>query len=212
MRIKLRKLALGGTALLITTVVTVVLWRRDGGLPVHAVSTAPDLQSSTAPRSPRYVGAYTIPLTSTDNGAASGAERVSEVLTSTASSTAKAQALLGLFPQLPAVEQATAAHHIVNLLPDDSYPSFATQLTNANASAEVRAIIYADLLQRPNAIKLPWLLAIARSPWVGQASEAALLLQATLREDHGTNWSVWSERVSAWLQANPDAAAAKAGN
>ncbi len=212
MRIKRRKLALGGTALLITMVVTAVVWRRDGSLPVRAVSVAPDSQPSAAPRSPRYVGAYTIPLTTTDNAAASGSEHVSEVLTSTASSTAKAQALLAMFPQLSATAQTAAAHHIVNLLPDDSYPSFAPHLTNVNASAEVRAIIYADLLQRPNAIKLPWLLVIARSPEVSQAGEAALLLQATLREDHGTNWSVWSERVSAWLQANPDAAAAKASN
>ena len=120
--------------------------------------------------------------------------------------------MLALFPQLPAAAQPAAAHHIVNLLPDDSYPSFATHLTNANASAEVRAVIYADLLHRPNAIKLPWLLAVARSPGVSQAGEAAALLQATLREDHGANWNVWSERVRAWLQANPDVAAANASN
>jgi len=137
---------------------------------------------------------------------------MSEVLGSSASSSAKAQALLALFPQLPAAAQPAAAHHLVNLLPDNSFATFATQLTNANASAEVRAAIYTDLVQRPNAIKLPWLLAIARSPGISQAREAATLLQATLREDHGTNWEAWSARIGAWLQVHPDESLANVRN
>jgi hypothetical protein len=129
---------------------------------------------------------------------------VGEVLASNTSSSAKAQALLTLFPQLPVAAQPTTAQHIVNLLPDTAYSAFATHLTNANASAEVRAVIYADLLHRPNSIKLPWLLAVARSPGVSQAADAAVLLQATLREDHGANWNIWSERVRLWLQDHPD--------
>ena len=121
-----------------------------------------------------------------------------------ASLASKAQSLVALFPQLPPAAQPAAAHHIVNLLPDGAYASFATQLTNASAATAVRAVIYADLLHRPNALKLPWLLAMARSSGVGQATEAVALLQATLREDHGTNWDAWSERIGAWLQAHPD--------
>lgn len=216
MSLKLRRLVLGGAAFLLALVVTVVAWRHDGGLQVRAASPVNnalnDTQSPTTPRSARYVGAYTVPLTADGNAAASGAGRVGEILGSSASSAAKAQTLLALFPQLPAAAQPAAAQHIVNLLPDTAYMSFVTQLTNVNASAEVRAVIYADLLHRPNAIKLPWLLAMARSPGVSQSGGAAALLQATLREDHGTNWNVWSERVSAWLQANPDVAEGNGSN
>lgn len=213
---KLRGLMFSGAAFLLMLLVTVVAWRRDGGLQVRAASVVNDAlndtQSPSSRRSARYVGAYTVPLTADGNAAASGSGRVGEVLVSSASSAAKAQTLLALFPQLPAAAQPAAAQHIVNLLPDTAYASFATQLTNANASAEVRAVIYADLLQRPNAIKLPWLLAMARSPGVSQAGEAAALLQATLREDHGANWNVWSERVGAWLQAHPDDFEVKGNN
>ena len=204
MRLKLKRLAFAGAAPLIALAVAVMAWRRHDGLPVRAVSVVNDTRSSPGPRSARYVGAYSLPLTTEGNGDPSGSAAIGEILASAASSSAKAGALLALFPQLPAAAQPTAAHHIVNLLPDTTYPSFALHLTNANASAEVRAIIYADLLHRPNSIKLPWLLAIARSPGGGQAGEAAALLRATLREDHGANWDVWSERIRAWLQSHPD--------
>jgi hypothetical protein len=211
MSMKLRGWVLSA-AVLLALAISFVAWRRDVALPVHAVSAADDALSPPDSRSTRYVGAYTVPLTSDGNAAASGSGQVGEVLASSASSAAKAQALVALFPQLPAAAQPSAARHIVNLLPDDSYASFAGNLTNTNAAGEVRAVIYADLLQRPNAIKLPWLLAIARSPGVSQAGEAAALLQATLREDPGADWEVWSERIRAWLQAHPDDAGAKGSN
>lgn len=201
---KLKRLIFAGAAFLGALVLALMAWQRHGGMPVRAASAITDTPVSTGPKSTRYVGAYTVPLTANGEAVDGRSDRVGEVLASTASSSAKAQALLTLFPQLPAAAQPAAARHIVNLLPDRVYGSFATHLTNANASVEVRAIVYADLLQRPNAVKLPWLLAMARSPGISQAGEAAVLLQATLREDHGANWDVWKERVQLWLQAHPD--------
>jgi hypothetical protein len=204
MSVKLKWLGLGGVTFLVALAVIIGAWHRAANVKVRAAAVANDTPSPTDPRSARYVGAYTVPLTAEGKATANGSGRVGEILGSSANSSAKAQALLALFPQLPATAQPAAAQHIVNLLPDNAYALFATHLTNANDSAEVRAVIYADLLQRPNAIKLPWLLAMARSPGISQAGEAAALLQATLREDHGANWKEWSERIHAWLQANPD--------
>ncbi len=204
MRWKIKTFALAGTAFLLALVVVVLAWRRDDGMPVSAAPVRDEPSSATSSQSSRYVGAYTVALTADGDAAAAKSDRMGEVLASNTSSSAKAQALLTMFPQLPAAAQPTAAQHIVNLLPDPSYDSFATHLTNANASAEVRAIIYADLLRRPNHIRLPWLLAVARSPGISQSADAAGLLQATLREDHGANWKLWSERVRLWLEAHPD--------
>lgn len=212
MSLKLKRLVLGGVTSLVALTIIVVVWHRHAGLKVRAASTESDTPSPTDPKSVRYVGAYTVPLTTDDKAAAAASARMSEVLGSSANSSAKAQSLVAVFPQLPAAAQPAAAHHIVNLLPDSAYSSFATQLTNANATAEVRAVIYADLLHRPNALKLPWLLAMARSPGVAQAAQAAALLQATLGEDHGTDWDAWSERIGAWLQAHPDESLANVRN
>jgi hypothetical protein len=70
----------------------------------------------------------------------------------------------------------------------------------------VHSVIYADLMQRPNSIKLPMLLQLARSPSSPKAADAAQVLRATLREDHGSDWSTWRARIQAWLKANPDPA------
>ncbi len=209
---KLKRLVLGGVTFLVALTVLVVVWHRHAGPKERAASTVSDTPSPTDSKSARYVGAYTVPLTPDCKAAAAATARMSEVLGSSASSSAKAQSMVTVFPQLPAAAQPAAAHHIVNLLPDNAYATFASQLTNTNASAEVRAVIYADLLHRSNALKLPWLLAMARSAGVAQAPEAAALLQATLREDHGTNWDAWSERISMWLQAHPEESLANVRN
>lgn len=131
---------------------------------------------------------------------------VKQVLTSNASTSDQAKSLLAQFPNLPPAGQFETAHHISNLLPDDAYSNWAGYLTNSAVPPEVRGVIYADLLRRPNSIKLPQLLQLARSPASPQAAEALQLLGNTLGEDHGSNWSAWSLRIQAWLKANPDPA------
>jgi hypothetical protein len=209
---KLSTWVFGGLAVLLALGIARVTWRHEGVLRVRAATLVDETRPPAQSRSVRYVGAYTIPLTAEGNPATSGANSVSEVLVSNTNSSAKALALAALYPQLPGDAQTVVAQHIVNLLPDSAYSSFAPHLTNANVLAEVRAVIYADLLQRPNSIKLPWLLAVARSPGVSQSGQAAALLQATLREDHGANWNVWSERIHTWLQANPEVSDLKVSN
>jgi len=127
-----------------------------------------------------------------------------DVIRSGASPADQARSLLAQFPNLPPAGQSQAAHHISNLLPDDSYGAWAGYLTNSSVSLEARNVIYADLLHRPNAIKLPLLVQLARSSPPPQAAEATQLLRATLREDYGSDWNAWQLRVEAWLKANPD--------
>jgi len=130
---------------------------------------------------------------------------LSQVLTSGASTADKAKNLLAQFPNLPPAGQFEAAHHISNLLPDDAYGSWAGYLTNASIPAAVQGVMYADLLRRPNSIRLPMLLQLARSS-SSKADDAGQSLRATLREDYGTDWNAWSLRIQEWLKANPDPA------
>jgi len=126
------------------------------------------------------------------------------VLTSTGSTTNRAISLLAMFPNLPPDGQLEAAQHASRLLPNEFFGALGTQLTNAAAAPAVRRAIFADLLARPNAIKLPWLVEVAGSSLDSQSDEAALLLKSLLREDHETNWPLWRERVAVWLALNPD--------
>jgi hypothetical protein len=64
-------------------------------------------------------------------------------------------------------------------------------------------VVFADLLTRPNSVKLPWLIEVARSPVDNQSGEALLILQSMLREDYGTDWKAWRERAVVWMMENP---------
>jgi hypothetical protein len=126
------------------------------------------------------------------------------VLASGVSSTNQAISLLAMFPNLPAEGQVEAVQHATRLLPGEYFGALGAQLTNAAVAPAVRRAIFADLLARPNALKLPWLVELARVPMEGQSEEALFLLKSQLREDHGTNWPLWRERAAAWLSLHPD--------
>jgi hypothetical protein len=130
--------------------------------------------------------------------------QVSAVMTSEASTTNKAIGLLGLFPNLPEQGQVEAAQHSSRLLPDNYYNALGTQMTNAAVAPAARRAIFADLLTRPNQVKLPWLVAVASTALDGQSDEAAHLLKSILNEDHGSDWPLWRERVAVWMTLHPD--------
>ena len=88
--------------------------------------------------------------------------------------------------------------------PENYSTPLGAQLTNPAVAPAVRRAIFADLLARPNALKLLWLVELARVPMEGQSEEALFLLKSQLREDHGTNWTLWRERAAAWLSLHPD--------
>jgi hypothetical protein len=130
--------------------------------------------------------------------------QVGAVLSSGGSTTNQAINLLAMFPNLAPEAQLEAAQHASRLLPDDYFGALGTQLTNATASFAVRRVIFSDLVSRPNQLKLPWLVEVARASLDNQSDEAVLLLKSALREDHGSNWPLWRERVTVWLSLHPD--------
>jgi hypothetical protein len=130
--------------------------------------------------------------------------QVDAVMTSNHSTTNQAITLLAMFPNLPPAEQTEAANHISRLLPHDYFGALGLQLTNAATAPTARRAIFADLLTRPNGVKLPWLLEVARTDVDGQSAEALLLLQSHFQSDHGQDWIAWQNRISTWVAQNPD--------
>jgi len=117
---------------------------------------------------------------------------------------AKARQMLELLPHLPEAGQVETAQHISNLLADEDYQKFGSYLTNAATPVSVQDVILADVLNRPNEIKLPLLLQTARSPGNAEAAEAREILELYLEEDYGTNWDKWQQEIEKWLKENPD--------
>jgi hypothetical protein len=116
----------------------------------------------------------------------------------------KARRMLELFPHFPEAGQVETAQHISNLLPHEDYATFGNYLTNSKTPVSVQDVILADVLNRPNEIKLPLLLETARTPDNAKAGEAKELLELYLEVDYGTDWKKWQQEMEKWLKENPD--------
>lgn len=138
------------------------------------------------------------------NAVAEWEQKIDDALVSGKDEAETGRAILEMLPRLPPEGQISAAEHIGNLLANEDYAPFAGYLTNNATSTEVYEIIFADLLNRPNYIKLPMLLEVARNGKPEQATEAKDFLEVFIGEDYGTDWNTWQVKVAEWLKENPD--------
>ena len=92
----------------------------------------------------------------------------------------------------------------VHLLPDQDYGLMRAYLTNTALPEEVQDVLLDDILNRPNRLKLPSLLDVARTAQHPKAAEAKDFLELFLEEDYGEDWDKWQVQVDQWLVENPD--------
>jgi hypothetical protein len=76
--------------------------------------------------------------------------------------------------------------------------------TNAAIAEPVLDVLMTDVLNRPNQLKLPALLDVARIPNHPKAEEARDILEVFVDENYGQDWNAWSAAVDKWLKENPD--------
>jgi hypothetical protein len=131
------------------------------------------------------------------------AARRDEILHSAGTADEKADRLLALVPGLSGADQEEAARHLVNLLSDEHFPVAGGYLTNPQAPDAVQNILMAELLNRPEAVKLPLWLAVARVEEHPRAAEAKEFLALNFPEDYATNWPAWEAAVQTRLQTAP---------
>jgi hypothetical protein len=131
-------------------------------------------------------------------------ERLDAILTAETEEPAKANELVQLFPRLPEEGKIEVALHLSNLLEDEDFLPFGRYLLDASQPEEVLEVLMTDVLNRPDSIKLPLLLDVARMPEHPNAEEARDLLELYLEEDYGENWDVWRAKMEEYLRENPD--------
>ena len=131
-------------------------------------------------------------------------DKVDEILGSTSPDADKAKQMIEMFPTLSADGQEEVVRHLTNLLPDQDYGLMRSFLTNPSLPESVLDILLSDVLNRPNSLKLPALLEVARNAQHPKAAEAKDFLQLFLEEDFGSDWDKWQAGVEQWLKANPD--------
>jgi hypothetical protein len=138
------------------------------------------------------------------NAVAEWESRLDEILSADTDETQKAKQMLAILPSLPEAGQVEAAQHLSNLLPDAEYAPLGKLLTEPKTPEAVLDVLMVDALNRPNSIKLPLLLEMARVPQHPKATEAKDLLELYLEEDYGTDWNKWQAKMQQWLKDNPD--------
>jgi hypothetical protein len=131
-------------------------------------------------------------------------ERLDTILGAEGAPEAKARQLLEMFPRLPEAGQTEVSKHLCNLTADQDYAPMAQLLANPQLPPEVLDTLLADSLNRPNSLKLPALLEVARAPQHPKAAEAKEVLGFFLETDYGEDWQKWQDKVQEWLKENPD--------
>lgn len=126
--------------------------------------------------------------------------RIDEVLRSNADEAQTAKILINMLPTLPAEGQEEAAQHISNLTLDENYKDVLPLVKNPNLPEEVLDVLVTDLMNRDDAVKLPALLDIAKTPNHPHHEEARTDLEIFLDEDFGSDWGRWETAMKNYLK------------
>ena len=131
-------------------------------------------------------------------------DKIDDIVGSDDADTNKVKQLFALFPTLPPDGQEEVVQHLSNLVDDDAYAPLGELLKNAKLPEGVLDELLADVLNRPNNLKLPLLLDVASNPDHAKHDEAKDLLELYLGDDYGSDWSQWGQHLTNWLQQNPE--------
>ena len=131
-------------------------------------------------------------------------DNVDQILSSSDDNTNKVKELFALFPQLPEDGKDEVARHLANLSSDQDYAPLGGLLADDKLPESVLDVLMADVLNRPNGLKLPLLLQVAEDPNHPKASEAKDLLELYVGENYGNDWAMWQQKTAEWLKENPD--------
>ena len=187
--------------------------------PVVSVPT-PALPTNPIVTTPTLVQTSSIalaPTNSTDSDT-NWEDKIDGIIGSDDADTNKVKQLFALFPKLPPDGQEEAAQHLSNLVEDENYAPLGDLLKDPKLPEGVQDELLADVLNRPNALKLPVLLDVASDPNHAKRDEAKDLLELYLGEELPTtgqgsqntpdstpiDWNKVGPMVTNWMQQNPD--------
>jgi len=102
-----------------------------------------------------------------------------------------AAGLAALLPTLPLEGQLEAVQHMVNLLDDEQYQLATRLLLDPALHPDLREVIFSDVVDRSNSIRLPALLTLLGTPGHPLQGEARRVLQEAVGSDFGHNPAGW---------------------
>lgn len=131
-------------------------------------------------------------------------EKIGNILAADTEIVDKYKELLKLYPTFPEDGKIEAAKHLCNLVPDDDYADMGKLLADPKVPATVAEDVLFDLFNRPNSLKVPLMLQVARTPGHPGAEKAREDLALLLEDNYGTDWGRWERATQDYLKNNPD--------
>ena len=125
---------------------------------------------------------------------------VNTILESAEDNDTVALKLDALAHSLPMEGQVEATQHMVNLLGDESYQLARRKLANPATPREVMDVIYSDVLNRPNTVKLPALVDVLAVPGHPLQAESLETLRVFVGKDLGNDLPAWNVAVQDFLR------------
>lgn len=133
-------------------------------------------------------------------------DRLDQLLTNDADSAATVRGLVSSMRGLPVAAQEEYAAHAVNLCEDEQFFMFNEVYLDAATPRQAKEIIFNDALNRPDELKLPFLVRTLEQPAHAMAGEAKEILEMYLDLAPGaTPPGGWNQAVKNYLaeQAAP---------
>jgi hypothetical protein len=114
-----------------------------------------------------------------------------------------AEAILTGWPALSEGGRTAAAPHLLNLVSDEHFGRVADIMLDPRTSTEVKDILFAGVLNRPDAVKWPLILQVMEQKDHPHSQDARNILSVVLGGDYGEDWSRWRTLVSTRLLDQP---------
>jgi|SRR5688572_14313680 len=109
-----------------------------------------------------------------------------------------------LLASLPDVEAEQAVQALTLSVKNEAYGFIKPLAVDPTLPEAVRDEFMVDLLNRPNSIRVPLFLELARNPDHPDNENAYDTLEIFTNQKLGADWAGWEKAVDAWLKENPD--------
>jgi hypothetical protein len=103
--------------------------------------------------------------------------------------------ILASWKDLSEPGRTAAAQHLANLVADDQFAPVANILLDPQSSRDVKSILFADILNRPDALKWPLIMKVLETKDHPLSPEARNILTVVLGRDYGDDWAKWQQHV-----------------
>lgn len=130
--------------------------------------------------------------------------KLKSILGSNANPAQKVQQLKEFLAGLPDPDAEQAVQALTLSVSNEAFGFIKPLVVDPTLPEPVRDEFMVDVLNRPNSIRVPIFLELARNPDHPDNEDAYDMLEIFTNQKLGADWAAWDKAVPAWLKENPD--------